>query len=91
MAKEIAEKKTASKKKGIVISDAMDKTVVVEVTTLKTLKKYHKKYRDTKKFSVHDEENSAKIGDEVIFRACRPISKSKKWTLVSKKAEKSSK
>lgn len=73
---------TKKAKKGVVVSDKMDKTIVVEVTTLLTHKKYHKKYKDTKRYSVHDENNSYKVGDEVLFNECKPMSKSKKWVVV---------
>jgi len=70
------------KKKGVVVSDSLDKSVIVEVTMLKTLKKYHKKYRDTKRYLVHDESNSHKKGDEVVFRQSKPHSKGKRWEIV---------
>lgn len=77
-----AENKILRKKKGTVVSDKMDKTIVVEVTELKTLPKYHKKYRSTKKYKVHDESNAHKVGEIVTFVECRPISKDKKWKVV---------
>lgn len=67
---------------GKVISDKMDKTIVVEVERIKKHPKYHKRYFVSKKFKVHDEKNEAKIGDKVIFEECRPISKEKRWRLV---------
>lgn len=69
--------KKLAKKKGVVVSDAMDKTIVVAVETLKTHPKYLKKYRSTKKYKVHDEENKFKKGDKVEFIQCAPISKDK--------------
>lgn len=66
-----------SKKKGIVVSDKMDKTIVVAVETLKTHPKYLKKYKSTKKYKVHDQENKFKVGDKVEFTQCKPISKDK--------------
>ncbi len=77
--------KASGRKKGIVVSDAMDKTAVVEVVMIKTLKKYHKKYRDTKRYNVHDETNSAKVGDLVHFEECHPLSKTKKWRIIEKR------
>lgn len=71
------EKSAKKTKKGIVISDKMDKTVVVTVNTLKTHEKYHKKYISTKKYKVHDEENVFKKGDKIEFVECAPISKDK--------------
>ncbi|MEA2007182.1 MAG: 30S ribosomal protein S17 [Patescibacteria group bacterium] len=73
---------TKKAKKGVVVSDKMDKTIVVEATTLLTHKKYHKKYKDTKRYSVHDENNSYKVGDKVLFNECKPMSKSKKWIVI---------
>lgn len=70
------EKKVVTKK-GTVVSSAMDKTIVVAVQTLKTHPKYLKKYRSTKKYKVHDENNTCKVGDVVAFVQCRPISKDK--------------
>lgn len=73
--------KKIAKRKGTVVSDAMDKTIVVAVETLKTHPKYQKKYRSTKKYKVHDEENKYKKGDVVEFVQCRPISKDKRFTI----------
>lgn len=69
--------------RGVVVSDKMDKTVVVRVDTLKTHPKYLKRYRSTKRYKVHDEKNEHKIGDEVTFRECRPMSKEKRFILIS--------
>ena len=71
------ESKKLATKKGIVLSDKMNKTIVVAVETLKTHPKYKKKYRSTKKYKVHDEENKYKEGDKVEFVQCKPISKDK--------------
>lgn len=65
--------------KGIVVSDKMDKTVVVAVHTIETYPKYKKKYRITKKYKIHDPENKYKIGDAVEFAECRPVSKEKRF------------
>ncbi|TSD01251.1 MAG: small subunit ribosomal protein S17 [Parcubacteria group bacterium Athens0714_25] len=67
---------------GVVLSDKMDKTIVVAVNTLKTHPKYLKKYRSTKKYKVHDEKNEKKIGDTVKFVACRPMSGGKKFQIL---------
>ena len=72
----------SGKKKGIVVSDSQDKSIVVEVTTLKTLKKYFKKYRDSKRYLVHDESNAHKVGETVEFQQSKPKSKRKRWTVV---------
>lgn len=68
--------------KGKVISDKMDKTIVVAVDSFKTHPKYLKKYRSTKKYKVHDPENKHKIGDMVEFIQCKPFSKDKKFKIV---------
>ena len=70
--------------KGIVISHKMDKTIVVSVSRLKKHPKYKKRYRVDKKYKVHDEENKYKIGDKVVIKECRPISKDKKWQVINK-------
>ncbi len=65
--------------KGVVISDKMDKTIVVSVSRLKKHPLYKKRYRVNKKYKAHDQKNECKIGDRVVIKECRPISKSKKW------------
>ena len=65
--------------KGVVISDKMNKTVVVAVTRLKEHPKYKKRYKVTKKYKAHDEKNERKVGEKVIIQECRPMSKDKKW------------
>ncbi|MDD3711282.1 MAG: 30S ribosomal protein S17 [Patescibacteria group bacterium] len=79
-----AEKKPIIRKKfsGVVISDKSEKTVVVEVERVKMNSKYKKRYIVSKKYKVHDEKNSCKIGDKVSFVECRPISKDKKWRII---------
>ncbi len=73
------------KKIGTVVSDKMDKTVVVEIVTLKTHPKYKKQYKSSKKYKAHDEENKFKIGDKVAIIESRPYSKDKRWTAVEAK------
>jgi small subunit ribosomal protein S17 len=78
-------KKTEKEKsvtEGTVVSDKMDKTVVVAVNTLKTHRKYLKKYLVTKKYKAHDPENKCQIGDRVQIVEIRPMSKGKKWAVV---------
>ena len=77
----LQEKKKRAQK-GLVVGDSMDRTIVVEVSTLKTHPKYRKKIRTTKKYHVHDESNAHKVGDTVFFEQCRPFSKTKKWVVV---------
>lgn len=81
---EIQDKKKIilSKRKGMVISDKMDKTVVVAENTLKTHPKYKKRYMTTKKYKVHDPENKCKVGDVVEFVPAKPVSKDKKYRIV---------
>ena len=75
-------KKIKKKFSGVVVSDKMDKTVVVSVSTVKMHPKYHKRFRRDKKYKVHDEENKYKTGDTVTFVPCRPISRDKRWKVV---------
>jgi small subunit ribosomal protein S17 len=67
---------------GKVVSDKMDKTIVVSVETYKKHSLYHKRIKYTKKFKAHDETNDAKIGDTVRIMETRPLSKDKTWRLV---------
>ena len=67
---------------GKVVSDKMDKTIVVAVETYKKHELYHKRIKYTKKFKAHDENNQAKIGDIVRIAETRPLSKDKRWRLV---------
>ncbi len=67
---------------GKVVSDKMDKTIVVAVETYKKHDLYHKRIKYTKKYKAHDENNKAKIGDIVKIMETRPISKDKNWRLV---------
>ncbi len=70
--------------KGVVVSDKMDKTVVVEVVTVKKHLKYDKRYRSHKKYKCHDENNERKVGDKIEIEETRPISKDKRWRVVSR-------
>ena len=67
---------------GKVVSDKMDKTIVVAVETYKKHDLYHKRIKYTKKFKAHDENNQAKIGDIVKIMETRPLSKDKRFRLV---------
>ena len=69
-------------KVGIVVSDKMDKTIVVQIVRKAKHPLYGKTVKITKKYKAHDEENVAKIGDKVTITETRPISKDKKWRLV---------
>ena len=68
--------------KGVVVSDKMDKTVVVSVSRFVKHPKYGKFYNVTKKYKAHDEENKYKTGDKVEIVETRPISKDKKFKVV---------
>ncbi len=67
---------------GVVVSDKMDKTVVVQVERRFMHPIYKKIIRRSKKFAAHDEKNKCKTGDKVEIRECRPMSKSKRWEVV---------
>jgi small subunit ribosomal protein S17 len=68
--------------KGIVVSDKMDKTVVVDVSRFIEHKKYGKRQKITKKYKAHDENNSSKIGDMVEIIETKPISKDKHFKVI---------
>ncbi len=70
--------------RGVVISAAMDKTVVVKVNQVKIHSKYRKRFQVSKKYHAHDSKNEYKVGDLVVIEEIRPISKTKKWRVVSK-------
>ena len=67
---------------GRVVSDKMQKTIVVAVETTKPHPLYGKRVRRTKKFKAHDEHNEARIGDTVRIMETRPLSKDKNWRLL---------
>jgi small subunit ribosomal protein S17 len=67
---------------GKVVSDKMDKTIVVAVETYKKHDLYHKRIKYTKKYKAHDENNQAKIGDTVKIMETRPLSKDKRFRLI---------
>src|SRR5437016_1644762 len=70
---------------GVVVKAAMQKTVVVKVTRFEKHPKYHKYMTISKKYKVHDENGTAKVGDKVQIVETKPISKDKHFTLVSSK------
>jgi small subunit ribosomal protein S17 len=67
---------------GVVVSDKMDKTVVVYVETFAKHKLYNRRVKQSRKFKAHDEENSCGIGDIVRIMETRPLSKDKRWRVV---------
>lgn len=70
--------------RGIIISDKMQKTVVVKVERIKEHPKYKRRYKLHKKYKAHDEKGEYKVGDKVIIEECRPLSKDKRWRLAKK-------
>ena len=66
---------------GVVVSDKMDKTVVVKVDRLVKHAVYNKYIKRSVTYKVHDENNSCKVGDRVQIIECRPLSKDKRWNL----------
>jgi len=71
---------------GVVVSDKMDKTVVVKVERRLMHPLYKKFIRRSKKYAAHDEGNISKVGDVVEIRECRPLSKRKRWEVVGDSA-----
>lgn len=64
---------------GIVVSDKMDKTIVVQVERLVKHPVYKKYVRRRARYKAHDEANACKVGDKVIIEECRPLSRDKRW------------
>ena len=69
-------------REGLVVSDVQDKTVIVETIDRVRHRRYAKTVQRTKRLHVHDEENTAKVGDRVEIAECRRISKTKSWVLL---------
>ncbi|KOX33747.1 30S ribosomal protein S17 [Saccharothrix sp. NRRL B-16348] len=69
-------------REGYVVSDKMDKTIVVAVEDRKKHRRYSKVMRSTTKVKAHDEQNTAGIGDRVLLMETRPLSATKRWRLV---------
>lgn len=69
-------------RQGVVVSDKMDKTIVVQVSAVKPHAQYAKVIRTTNRLKAHDEENQARVGDTVLVRECRPLSRDKTWRLI---------
>jgi len=68
--------------RGTVVSTAMDKTAVVEVTKLKAHPVYKKRYRTTNRYYAHDEKNECQVGDVIRIAETRPLSRKKRWRLL---------
>lgn len=83
--KQTDQEKTRTHKRkftGVVVSNSMEKTLLVRVDQVKQHPKYKKRYTVSRKFSVHDEKQQFKRGDEVRFVECRPLSKKKRWRVL---------
>jgi len=70
--------------KGTIVSDKMEKTVVVKVETIVSHPKYKKRHRAFKKYKAHCQKGDFKVGDKVVIEECRPMSRGKKWVVKSK-------
>ena len=70
--------------RGTIVSDKMDKTVVVEILSLKKHPKYKKYFKVTTKFKAHNPENQYHTGDKVVIGETKPMSKEKRWIVVGK-------
>jgi small subunit ribosomal protein S17 len=73
-----------NKLQGTVVSDKMEKTVVVKVERIKEHPRYKKRYKVHKNYKAHDEKGEYKEGDVVVIEETRPISKDKKWRVIGK-------
>lgn len=81
MEKETSKKTNKKFFTGVVVSDKMDKTIVVKISTKKLHPLYKKYVTKSVKYKAHDEKNDANIGDTVRIQECRPVSKDKCWAL----------
>ncbi len=69
---------------GKVVSDKMEKTVVVLVDRMKEHPKYHKRYKVSRKYKAHDENKECREGDVVVIEECRPLSRDKRFKVVKR-------
>ncbi|MFA6106864.1 MAG: 30S ribosomal protein S17 [Patescibacteria group bacterium] len=67
---------------GVVVSDKMDKTIVVRIDRTRVHPRYKKRYVVSERYKVHDAKNQFKEGDRVNFIECRPLSKDKRWKVI---------
>jgi small subunit ribosomal protein S17 len=81
LAKPERERGRRQERRGVVVSDAMDKTIVVKVESIRAHQLYKKVIRRSVKFHAHDEQNQAHVGDLVRIVETRPLSKTKRWRL----------
>lgn len=82
MAKHMKTEKIQRTFSGEVVSDKMNKTILVRVERTLVHSKYGKRYVQSRKYKVHDEKEQYKIGDKVSFVECRPLSKDKRWRVL---------
>jgi len=69
-------------RQGIVVSDKADKTITVRIDTARRHRRYEKIVRTSRRLHAHDERNEAHIGDTVVVREARPLSRTKRWRLI---------
>jgi small subunit ribosomal protein S17 len=69
--------------KGVVVSAAMNKTRIVLVSRSITHPKYNKRYKVSRRYPAHDEKNEYKVGQAVVIQETRPLSKTKRWKIIS--------
>lgn len=77
--------KTQTKRRrlnGVVVSDKMDKTAVVEVDRTVLHAKYLKRFTKSQRYKAQNDDNKAKAGDKVVIEECRPLSKDKSWRII---------
>ena len=79
--KQVKRNKIRRKLEGVVVSDKMQKTRVVEVIRFKKHPLYKKYFKVSKRFKAHDENNEYKVGNKVIIEETRPLSKEKRWRI----------
>jgi small subunit ribosomal protein S17 len=82
MSEQVTERSTRKTREGLIVSDKMDKTVVVAVEDRVKHALYGKVMRKTSKLKAHDEQNECGIGDRVLIMETRPLSATKRWRLV---------
>ena len=78
------DKKQVRKLQGVIISNKMAKSVVVQVDSVKVHSKYKKRYKVSKKYKAHDEKNEYQVGEKVIIQEIRPLSKEKRYLVIKK-------
>jgi len=76
--------KTVRQLEGVVVSAKASKTRTVQVATTKVHAKYGRRFKASRKFAAHDEQNQFQAGDRVIIAATRPLSRTKRWRIVKK-------